>query len=71
MPYFKARHRNASYSVVADKINQVIIPMSFDTGAVNTVISLSAYYNKSIDAAYIKWTEECITMIFRPFSFLE
>ena len=52
MPYFKARHRNASYSVVADKINQVIIPMSFDTGAVNTVISLSAYYNKSIVADY-------------------
>ena len=48
MPFFKARHRNASYSVVADKINQVIIPMSFDTGAVNTVISLSAYHNKRI-----------------------
>ena len=52
MPFFKARHRNASYSVVADKINQVIIPMSFDTGAVNTVISLSAYHNKRIDSEH-------------------
>lgn len=45
----KARHYQSGYMMPLREINHVVIPMMFDTGAVNTAISLPTYYRGKAD----------------------
>lgn len=60
MQSFKARHYKSGYIMPLREINHVVVPMVFDTGAVNTAISLLAYYRGDVDfTKLIKQLKKC------------